>query len=757
MFVLDSNTVSKVIWSGYDEDPEQMPDPRGFFHWGLDRGFHMTTNEHYGALTPINDHHFDAIRQMLGLPPDTKEINHNLADKKYAEAFMEWLHRPRLDMGMAFWWQDGWAGAKMPGLDPALWTRHIEYEGSEQITGRRAFDFCRLGTWGSHRYGGYFTGDLIPYWSTLDLLVPFNVRSSNMLVDYAINLSSGVFQETVDPELYQRWVQFSAFSPVFWWHGLWGLRFPWEYGDQGLETTRKFLQLRYRLLPYTYTYTRLAHDTGLPLVRGVYLEYPNQEGSYKYQHQYLFGQELLVAPITEPGYGEAVLKDVYLPAGDRWIDYFTGKLYDGDQVIPYECPLERMPIFVRAGSILPLAPDMDYSDQRPVDPLIVDVYEGKPATFRLYEDDGTSLDYRSGSYAWTPLVYSIGAGGGQSVEIGPTEGKYKGQGRTRRYEVRVHGLLAPQSVSVAGHPLPEKRRDECGGGCTGWTWDDQLQVTTIRLNEPASVNEKITISLNGAGAFEDAEVLQKVLDCRDRLRKVKQEEKLKWAMLLHGADIRKPPRVIRETEAVETELDAIALNPRGIGRRQPDFRAMTERVLKAFVDSPFESHRVIPDPDPEGPQSAALLENAKFQPDEIRQMTATLLGCELLAKVGGTPSPRVDVKLAYDAEALGKSTVTYDISLPEEGLPGWIQRDAPQEVEPGYTRFSLMAPFLTRQGGHPLRVKATLAWQGSQTEIVRDIVWTSVGGHGTQTENGFSFPDLMRTYRNGLVSDPNQK
>ena len=670
---------------------------------------------------------------------------------------MDLLHRPRLDMGMAFWWQDGWAGAKMPGLDPALWTRHIEYEGSEKITGKRAFDFCRLGTWGSHRYGGFFTGDLIPYWSTLDLLVPFNVRSSNMLVDYAINLSSGVFQETVDPELYQRWVEFSAFSPVFWWHGLWGLRFPWEYGDQALETTRKFLQLRYRLLPYMYTYARLAHESGLPLVRGMYLDYPSQEGSYKYQHQYLFGQELLIAPITEPGYGESVLKDVYLPAGDRWSDYFTGKIYQGDQVIPYECPIDRMPIFVRAGSILPLAPDMDYSDQRPVDPLILDVYAGKPASFRLYEDDGTSLAYRSGSYAWTPLVYRAEAGGEQRIEIGPTEGTYNGQPMSRGYEVRVHGLLKPQAVKLGDHLLPGKRQEECGGGCAGWTWDDQIQVTTIRLNEPASVNEKITISLSGAGTFEDAEVLQKVLDYRERLRKVKEEEKLKWAMVLHGADIRKPPRVIRETEAVETELDAIALNPRGIGQRQPDFRGMTGRVLKAFADSPFESHRIIPDPDPEGSQSAAMLENAKFQPNEIRQMTATLLGCELLAKVGGTPSPRVDVKLAYDEDAVGKATVTYDISLPDEGQPGWIERGAPQEVEPGYTRFSLMAPFLTRQGVHPLRVKATLAWQGRQTEIVRDVVWTSVGGHENQTENGFSFPDLMRTYRNGVVSDTNKK
>ena len=106
-----------------------------------------------------------------------------------------------------------------------------------------------------------------------------------------------------------------------------------------------------------------------------------------------------------------------------------------------------MPILVRAGSILPMAPDMEYSDQRKVDPLIVDVYAGKPATFRLYEDDGTSLDYRSGGYAWTPLVYTREDGGGQKIEIGPSEGKYRVRQKAGRYEVRVHGLLKPQSVN----------------------------------------------------------------------------------------------------------------------------------------------------------------------------------------------------------------------------------------------------------------------------------------------------------------------
>ena len=138
-------------------------------------------------------------------------------------------------------------------------------------------------------------------------------------------------------------------------------------------------------------------------------------------------------------------------------------------------------------------------------------------------------------------------------------------------------------------------------------------------------------------------------------------------------------------------------------------------------------------------------------------MTAELFGCELLAKAWGTPSPLVDAKLAYDPEAVGPAKVTYDISLPEEGLPGWIQTDSPEEVESGYTRFSLRAPFPARRGDHRLRVKATLAWQGGQTEVVRDVEWTSMGGREVQTDNGLSYPDLRRTYRNGVVVDINKK
>ena len=105
--------------------------------------------------------------------------------------------------------------------------------------------------------------------------------------------------------------------------------------------------------------TRLAHETGEPLVRGTWLEYPEQEQAYTFKGQYLFGKDLLVAPIAKPCRGQPVLKDVYLPEGEHWFDHFTGEIYAAGQVLSYECPLSRMPLFVRAGSILPMAPDME--------------------------------------------------------------------------------------------------------------------------------------------------------------------------------------------------------------------------------------------------------------------------------------------------------------------------------------------------------------------------------------------------------------
>ena len=346
VLVLDSDSTTKIIWSGYDWDYEQMPDPKAFFKWMRKQGVKATVNEHYAPLTPQSDSNFDAIRKAMGLPQGTQQIAHNLADKKYAQLFMDLLHKPALDAGMAFWWQDGVAVTNMEGLDPFLWTRHVEYEGTERITAKRTISFCRLGrAWGSHRYGTFFTGDQHSTWQTLGIQLETVVRGGNCLVAYVNNDCGAIFGVELAPELYRRWVQFAALSPIFRLHSIWGLRLPWEYGQAGMQTYSRFVGLRYALIPYTYTYSRIAHDTGLPLVRGMYLEYPKQESSYqhqqqpvdyvsitsiatypqqepsyKYQQQYMFGRDLLVAPVTESFEGKPATKDVHLPARQYWFD-----------------------------------------------------------------------------------------------------------------------------------------------------------------------------------------------------------------------------------------------------------------------------------------------------------------------------------------------------------------------------------------------------------------------------------------------------
>lgn len=733
MLVLDSDSTVQHIWGGRDWDQEQMPDPFAFFKYANRQGVKVTVNEHYDALTRENCSNFDRIRTALGLPADTKEIRNDLASKKYADLYMDVFNKPALQAGMAFWWQDGNAEANMEGLDPVLWTRHVEYTGSERITGRRSLVFARLDVpeqktnsipaWGVHRYGAFFTGDLIPHWSTLDLLVPFNVQAGNLLVDYVNNLTAGVYGRVVDTELYERWMQFSSMSPIFWWHGIWGLRMPWEYGPETLDSTRRFLQLRYSLIPYIYTYSRLAHEDGEPLVRGTYIEYPEQEGAYQFGHQYLLGKDLLIAPVSEPGFGKPVLKKIYLPAGEKWFDWFTGKMYEGGQVIAYECPLERMPIFVRAGAVLPLAPPMDYSDQRATDPLTVEVFAGKAGSFRLYEDDGTSLDYQKKAYSWTPLTYEPSAQPGQhTISIGPAEGHYQGQPESRSYKIRVHGLLKPATVRLGNRTLPEKESDSG----EGWSWDGDSHITTIDLPAHVPIQNRVVLTLQDAGSFADAELLEKAINYRAHVRQVEVAEKLKWGMLLRDQDIKKEPSVLRKTEQVEQELSDLIESPERVASNGANFKSWTSRILAAFVDHPFESNRRIPETDPDALKATRMIEDAVFTPEEISQMTAELLGCKLAVNANGNPSPNVTGRLDCDSDSLPGAEVSYELSLPHDNAPGWgeISRSVDDQR---FIHFEVQAPFPPPPGAHQMQVRANLKWNGGRTEVTRDVEWVSSG------------------------------
>lgn len=427
---------------------------------------------------------------MIANKPPAEGIRFNLADKKHAQVFMDVLHNPLVDQGVDFWWVDGGRGScEMEGLNSQMWTNRVFYDFTEKHTKKRGFIFSRYGGWGSHRYPSYFTGDTYSQWEVLAYQVPFTAQGGNVLMPYITHDIGGFIGPNVSFDLYARWVQFGVFSPLLRLHSAHenpkegNLRMPWTYGEKGIEMARKFFRLRYSLIPYTYTYARVAHEDALPIVRPLYLEYPTRSEAYSHPQEYFFGRELLVAPVTD----STGRQSIYLPPGE-WIDYFTGKRYKGNQVVNDKYPLDRMPLFVKSGSIVPLQPDMAYSDQRALDTLVVEIYGPDEAKFSLYEDDGISLEYRSGRYAWTPLTFSKRSADQYELTIGPTRGQFNGQPARRAYQLRFHGLRQPKGVAVDKQDLTAESLRE------GWRWDKEHSVVIVNL-EMRAIREAVSVEI----------------------------------------------------------------------------------------------------------------------------------------------------------------------------------------------------------------------------------------------------------------------
>ena len=408
-----------------------------------------------------------ALRDAV--PPP--RIYFDLADRTQSQISMSDLHAPLIRQGMDFWWVDGGGGAaRMPGLDPQLWTNEVFYDATERETGKRAFILSRYGGWGSERYPGFFTGDAYSEWRVLAYEIAYTARGGNVLVPYISNDIGGFHGAKIPFDLYARWIEFGTFSPILRMHSAHenplegNTRMPWVYGPKGVALMRKYFTLRTRLIPYLYSYGWQAHERSLPLLRPLYLAWPDLEQAYHHFHEYYFGAEMLVAPVLQAGGA----RTVYLPPGD-WMDFFTGKRYRGDTTFTAHYATDATPVFVRAGAIVPeqaVAPP-EHADTAPRD-LTVDVYGDGTDRFDLYEDDGLSLDYEHGKYALTPMIHRA-SGARQRLVIGPTTGSFAGQREARAYELRIHTSRRPAAISVDGRRLAH------------WRWDAGDSTATLML------------------------------------------------------------------------------------------------------------------------------------------------------------------------------------------------------------------------------------------------------------------------------------
>ncbi|HVF17081.1 MAG TPA: TIM-barrel domain-containing protein, partial [Steroidobacteraceae bacterium] len=234
-------------------------------------------------------------------------------------------------------------------------------------------------------------------------------------------------------ELNLRWFQFGAFAPVFRSHGEAPLREIWNLAPSGsevYESLASHIRLRYRLMPYIYTLAADTFHRDGTMMRGLAMDYPNDAKALNINDQYLFGPSFLISPVYKH---QARTRSVYLPAGTRWYDFYSGEAQDGGKSIEAAAPLARMPLFVKAGSIVPVGPAVQYTGEKPDAPITLYVYTGTNGQFELYEDDGLTYGYERNAFSRISMQYDDASG---ELLIGARNGSYEGMPKTRTLNVR---------------------------------------------------------------------------------------------------------------------------------------------------------------------------------------------------------------------------------------------------------------------------------------------------------------------------------
>jgi alpha-glucosidase len=328
-------------------------------------------------------------------------------------------------------------------------------------SGPRPFLLTRSGYTGVQRYAAVWTGDNASRWSHLRGSIPMLLNLSLSGVAFC-GADIGGFMRSCTPELYARWIQLGALYPFARTHSMWAARRqePWRFGRRVERIAREALRLRMRLLPYFEGLFREAEERGAPVWRPLFYEFPEDPESASIEDQLLLGPSLLVAPVVTRGARE---RELYLPPGG-WIAWHDGALFRGPRRLRVPAPLEHLPLFARAGSVIPTRSPVEHAGEPPEEPCVFDVFPGGDVQQTFVEDDGATTAYREGQLAKTALRLWSHAGGRLRFEIGARQGSFAIAERPLR--VSVHACPPPQAVYVDGERL------ERGEGVPGFSHAD---------------------------------------------------------------------------------------------------------------------------------------------------------------------------------------------------------------------------------------------------------------------------------------------
>ncbi len=463
-------------WTGWDWNERLFPDYKAFLKYLDEQGVKATMNLHPADGVRPYEKKYKEFMQRLG-KDDGKAHEWLGSDKQYVKAIFDTYLHNYMDEGVDFWWLDWQQWEKdraVKDLDNVFWCNYIWFTDMERNGNKRPMLYHRWGGLGNHRYQVGFSGDSFITWESLKFLPYFNSTASNVLYGYWSHDIGGhqskQWGSPVEPQLYTRAMQMGQYLPIIRSHSTKDPSLnkePWAFGQDTQQRLANVINGRYALVPYIYTMARKTYEEGLSLCRPLYYDYPEARESYEFKEEYMFGDHMLIAPVTDevnPNDGYATVK-VWLPAGE-WLEYETGKMLQGGRIYERRFTMDEYPVYIKAGSIIPYfgkLKNLSGTNQA----VTVRVFPGgENGFFKLYEDNGEDKNYVT-EYATTPLSYTR-EGNKLSVTIGPRKGQYKDMPVQRQYYMALPCQKAPVSISCQGKELP-------------FTYDGMNLETTIDL------------------------------------------------------------------------------------------------------------------------------------------------------------------------------------------------------------------------------------------------------------------------------------
>lgn len=471
-------------WTGYTWNRDLFPDPAAFLAWLHENGLRVTLNVHPADGVRAHEDSYTAMASALGVDPELGEpLAFDVTDRAFLTAYFDVLHRGLERDGVDFWWIDWQSGphSRVAGIDPLWMLNHFHYLDNAR-DGRRGLTFSRYAGPGSHRYPVGFSGDTVVSWDSLAFQPSFTATAANIGYGWWSHDIGGHFFGTKDDELTTRWVQLGTFSPILRLHSgnnPFLTKEPWTFPSPVREVMTEFLRLRHRLVPYLHTMNHRAAD-GLPLVLPMYYGWPDADEAYAVPHQYRFGTELLVVPVTSPVDPRTRLGRVkaWLPDG-TWVDVLTGLVYDGGRETYLHRDLATIPVLAPAGAIVPLdaaaVPGNDPTNSDAIELLVV---VGADGAFELVEDDGTA----DGGTARTPITFDQAGG---VLTVGACRGDSAARAAvpaTRTWTVTFVALADDVTPAASVDGVPVGADVSRGGDRTSVTVSDVATSAAVRVD-----------------------------------------------------------------------------------------------------------------------------------------------------------------------------------------------------------------------------------------------------------------------------------